>query len=451
LIESGPIGGAVFTALLVHDDPSIRIRVRNALADAGCLDILAVDSAQEAATCAADADPRPDAIVVDLDRGDLSEVETLAASFRDIPVIVLCSDLAAELAFAAGAADCVIKPLRSRELGARIRETLRRRREVAGSEKRARRLSDAIVALQREKQDLERLVCVDVLTGIANRRHTLALLEAEWRRSARERSPMACVMIDLDYYHAYNEQYGHLGGDACLQRVAEAMVACLRRPSDFLGRYGGEEFLAVLPNTDAAGAKVVADRLRAAVEALGVPHSASMCSRVVTITGGFAAIKVLGDLPVDDLIKAADAALLRAKASGRNRIEGDAPLVRPSLVSVHTSKRFAPVFADPWFADRIPPFLTEVRADLRVIGELTGIDDLAPVLSIAHVLKASAKEFGLLVISRLADDLEQAASVADVSAIRALSDEILQYVLHVQVIYRRPTAGPISASVATAS
>ena len=441
----------MFTALLVHDDPSTRIRVRNALADIGCLDIQTVESAQQALACAADSDPRPDVIVVDLDRGDLAEVETLAAGFRDIPVIVLCSDLAFDLAFAAGAADCVIKPLRSRELGARIREALRMRREVAGSEKRAKRLSEAIALLQREKQDLERLVCVDVLTGIANRRHSLAILEAEWRRSARERSPMACVMIDLDCYHAYNEHYGHLGGDACLQRVSEAMVACLRRPSDFLGRYGGEEFLAVLPNTDAAGAKVVAERLRAAVEALGIPHAASVCSRVMTITGGFASIKVLGDVPVDNLIAAADAALLRAKANGRNRIEGDAPLARPSLVSAHLWKRFAPVFADPWFVDRIPPFLAEVRADLRVIGELTGIDDLARVLSIAHVLKASAKELGLLVISRLADDLEQAASVADPVAIRALSDEILQYVLHVQVIYRRPTAGPIAASVATAS
>ena len=129
---------------------------------------------------------------------------------------------------------------------------------------------------------------------------------------------------------------------------------------------------------------------------------------------------------------------------------GRLPLVRPSLISTHPWKRFAPVFADPWFADRIPPFLAEVRADLRVIGELTGLDDLARVLSIAHVLKASAKEFGFFVISRLADDLEQAAEIGDAATVRGLSDEILQYVLHVQVIYRRPTAGPVSASVATA-
>src|SRR5213078_4081981 len=124
---------------------------------------------------------------------------------------------------------------------------------------RDRKISDALVALKREKEDLERLVCVDALTGIANRRHALALLEAEWRRSSREHQPLGLVMIDLDCYHAYNEQYGHLGGDACLQRVCEAMVKCLRRPSDFLGRYGGEEFMAVLPNTDSVGAKIVAE------------------------------------------------------------------------------------------------------------------------------------------------------------------------------------------------
>ena len=144
----------------------------------------------------------------------------------------------------------------------------------ARSRLRERKLSDTIAVLQREKQDLERLVCVDALTGVANRRHTMELLAAEWKRCVREQRPLAIVMIDLDYFHAYNERYGHPGGDACLQRVADAMVRALRRPSDYLGRYGGEEFMAVLPNTDAVGAKIVAERLRAAVEALAIPTPA---------------------------------------------------------------------------------------------------------------------------------------------------------------------------------
>lgn len=439
----------MFTALLVHDDPSVRIRVRNALADAGCLDIQTVETAREAVACATDTDTRPDVIVVDLDRGDLGEVETLASTFRDIPVIVMCSDLAFEPVFDAGAADCVIKPLRSRELGARIRAALRARSEASRADMRDRKKSEAIVALQREKQDLERLVCVDSLTGIANRRHTLTLLDAEWRRSARERSSIACVMVDLDCFHAYNEQYGHLGGDACLQRVTEAMVACLRRPSDFLGRYGGEEFIAVLPNTDAAGAKIVAERLRSAVETLGVPHAASACARVVTITAGFAAVKAHGEPSLDKLILAADAALLHAKTSGRNRIEGDAPAVRPSRVSPQQWTRFSPVFADPWFADRIPPFLTGLRDDVRLIGELTRTGDRDRLLALAHLIKSSAKEYGFLVVSRLGDELEHAAEIDDTAAMRAIGEEILQYVLHVQVIYRRPTDGPLATTAAS--
>jgi diguanylate cyclase (GGDEF)-like protein len=250
-------------------------------------------------------------------------------------------------------------------------------------------------------------------------------------------------MIDLDCYHAYNEQYGHLGGDSCLQRVTEAMVTCLRRPSDFLGRYGGEEFIAVLPNTDAVGAKIVAERLRASVEALGIPHVASQCARVVTITSGFASLRVLGDLSVDKLVAAADAALLRAKAEGRNRVGGEAPLVRPTRVSAQLWQRFAPVFADPWFADRIPVFLAEVRDDVRGVGEALRAGELDVIRATAVVLKQSAIEFGFVEIGRMAGVLEQAATLQQEIAVRETAEDLLQYVTHVQVVYRRPTQAPI--------
>ena len=169
--------------------------------------------------------------------------------------------------------------------------------------------------LQREKHDLERIVCVDSLTGVANRRHTLAMYEAEWKRSARDGTPLSMIMIDLDHFHQFNESYGHPGGDACLRRVAADMVACLRRPSDFLGRYGGEEFVAVLANTDAMGARLVAERLRAAVEGLAIPHQGSSCSKVVTISVGFATTHPKPELASETLLHAADHSLLAAKAT----------------------------------------------------------------------------------------------------------------------------------------
>ncbi|MDB4954963.1 MAG: putative response regulator [Myxococcales bacterium] len=433
----------MFTALVIEHDPSHSECVREALSDAGCLDIESVSSDHEAETLATEGGRVPDLVIVDVSGLELRPLQRLAKRFRDVPILAVCSELAMDSAFAAGAVDCMTKPVRTGELRSRIREALRLRSDAIRRANRERKLSDAIVTLQKEKQDLERLVCVDPLTGIANRRHTFALLEAEWKRSARERLPLAVLMIDLDCYHSYNEQYGHLGGDACLQRVTEAMVTCLRRPSDFLGRYGGEEFIAVLPNTDAVGAKIVAERLRAAVEALGIPHEASKCSRVVTITAGFASLRVLDDVSLDKLVAAADAALLHAKANGRNRIHGVAPLVRPTRMSAQLWQRFAPVFADPWFADRIPVFLAEVRDDARGISETLRAGEFESIGTTARDLKSSAAEFGFLVIARLAGELEQAAQQEQAVAARAAADQLLQYVTHVQVVYRRPIEASI--------
>jgi diguanylate cyclase (GGDEF)-like protein len=302
---------------------------------------------------------------------------------------------------------------------------------------REHRLSEMIATLRREKEDLERLVCVDALTGIANRRHAMDLLAGEWKRAAREHAPLAVVMIDLDCFHGYNEQYGHLGGDACLQQVVAAMARGLRRPSDFLGRYGGEEFLAVLPDTDAVGAKIVGERLRAAVEALAIQHAASSCARVATITVGFASFKVMADTSdtIDKLIAAADVALLRAKTEGRNRVGGDAPLSRPPRVSAQRWQRYAPVHVDPWFADRIPAFLDDVRRETREgvqcsrRGERRGG-------ALPH-LRASAENIGLTAIAAFLRELDDVARGGDLAAIQTAAEALVQYVIHVQVIYRR--------------
>jgi diguanylate cyclase (GGDEF)-like protein len=431
----------LFTALLINDDASQTVRIRDALSDAGCLDIETASSEIDA--LALDGERTPDVIIVDLPVPDGGPVQRLSARFGDVPIVALCAEATMDLAFAAGVADCAAKPIRAGELQSRLRKTLRIRKENLRRANRERKMSDAIVALQQEKQDLERLVCVDPLTGVANRRHTFSLLGAEWKRAARERLSLGVVMIDLDCYHTYNEQYGHLGGDACLQRVTEAMVTCLRRPSDFLGRYGGEEFIAILPSTDAVGAKIVAERLRASVEALGIPHAASMCARVVTITAGFASLRVLGDLSVDRLVAAADAALLRAKAEGRNRIGGDAPLVRPTRVSGQMWQRFAPVCADPWFADRIPHFLDEVRDDVRGISHALHTGQLEHVRMTAQSLKLSAVEYGFIEIGRHAAALEHGVDLGHHETLRHSAEELLQYVTHVQVVYRRPTRASI--------
>lgn len=431
---------AVFKALLVEDDTATAQVVHDVLADAGCVEIEtvsideAIDLITTRRTCL------PDLVVVHVANPNVPRLHRLARADRDLPIIVICDEHDIDSVHLAGATDAVTMPLRARELLGRIRCALRTRTDAQSRATRDRRMSDTIVALRRENEDLQRLVCVDALTGVANRRHAMSLLAAEWRRSSREHGALGLVMIDLDCYHAYNEQYGHLGGDRCLQLVCEAMVNCLRRPSDFLGRYGGEEFIAVLPNTDAVGAKIVAERMRASVEALAIPHVASQCACVVTITAGFASLRVTSDLTMDRLISVADAALLRAKVQGRNRVHGDAPLVRPSRVSPQRWERFEPVVADPWYADRIPSFLLEAHAGARTITEALQTDERLQIHRTAALLGSRARELCLPIIAQLAHDLERAALDSDLAAARRASDELVDYVTHVQVIYRRASA-----------
>lgn len=426
----------MFKALIIDPESARSTDVCDALADAGCVDI-ETTSYDEALALVQGGDV-PDIAVLDLTGSDLQRVERLARSGRDLPLLVVCDERHIDSVLLAGAADCVTTPVRTRELLGRIRGVLRDRAEARHRVHRERHMAEAIVTLRREKEDLERLACVDALTGIANRRHALALLASEWGRSIRDHRPLGVVMIDLDCYHTYNEQYGHLGGDECLRVVCEAMVRCLHRPSDLLGRYGGEEFIAMLPETDAVGAKIVAERLRASVEALGIPHAASTCAHVVTITAGFASLRPTTDIEMDRLIAAADGALLRAKAQGRNRIEGDAPLMRPSRVSAQRWQRFEPIKADPWFADRIPSCLREAHAGARTIIDALRANQPLRIVEIATGIRNSARELGLPVVEKHINELERAATASDVTAAREAADALILYVTHIQVIYRRP-------------
>jgi diguanylate cyclase (GGDEF)-like protein len=428
----------VFKALIVDDVSHGMSDVGTALADAGCVDLQTASYLEALELLEG---PRTfDIVVFDVGDSNLQSVQRMARLARELPLLVLCDERHVDSVLLAGAAECVTKPVRARELLGRVRVALRSRAEERHQAQRERRMSETIEELQRVKASLERQACVDPLTGVANRRHALSLLDAEWRRSLRDHSPLGVVMIDLDCYHAFNEQYGHLGGDECLARVAEAMVKCLRRPSDLLGRYGGEEFIASLPGTDAVGAKIVAERLRATVEALAIPHSASRCHTVVTITAGFASLRPTSDLTMDRLIAAADNALLRAKAQGRNRIDGDAPLVRPMRVSAQRWQRFQPVHADPWLADRIPVLLDDAHAGARTIVDALRTEEPRTILRTATPLLATARDLGLDVLEKLLAELEQAASSSDLATARDAADEVIQYVTHVQVIYRRSGA-----------
>ena len=188
------------------------------------------------------------------------------------------------------------------------------------------RMADLIIAhdiSDRKKAEelLYTLSMADGLTGIANRRRFNDFLTQEWRRAIRDRSEISLIMCDIDFFKNYNDTYGHQAGDDCLKQVAEAISQTFHRPGDMAARYGGEEFAVIMSGTGLHDALAMAQAVRAAVEALGIPHGSSTVVPVVTLSLGVAAIKPQKEISFDVLVAAADQALYHAKSRGRNQVQ----------------------------------------------------------------------------------------------------------------------------------
>ena len=181
-------------------------------------------------------------------------------------------------------------------------------------------LQHANAALQIANQQLEVYSQTDGLLGIANRQCFDRRLVDEWNRAIRDQLPLGLLMIDVDFFKNYNDEYGHLGGDSCLQAVARVAASKMVRAVDLLARYGGEEFVVILPHTALAGAKKVAESIRAAVSALAIPHRASAVAEYVTVSIGVASLLPDRSAQASDAVLAADRALYLAKQQGRNRV-----------------------------------------------------------------------------------------------------------------------------------
>lgn len=180
-------------------------------------------------------------------------------------------------------------------------------------------LEETQANLRLVNQELERLVNLDGLTQIANRRCFNDRIIYEWNRLHRERKPLALLMFDVDYFKRYNDHYGHQLGDECLVRIAQAVHNLIQRPADLVARYGGEEFIVILPNTNIAGAITVAQRVHNCIKELKIPHLYSEVSNIVTISQGIAcAVPDLERSPYT-LIQNVDLALYQAKQQGRNQ------------------------------------------------------------------------------------------------------------------------------------
>ncbi|HWU85734.1 MAG TPA: diguanylate cyclase [Kofleriaceae bacterium] len=359
----------------------------------------------------------PELIVLDVD-GQRSEQmrRRLAAAYPQAPVVAVNHgeyELTLETAFAV------------------LRTTRRRRTD------REKRLTARMRRLEQSNDELMRSACIDLLTGVANRRHFDDLLGTEWKRAARGGAALSLVMLDLDYFHALNERYGHPGGDACLRRVADALVRVLRRPSDIVARYGGEEFVALLPDTDAAGACVVAERLRAQVEGLQVPHAGSACSAVVTLSAGVATDRPGLERSCRTLVGAADRALFRAKQEGRNRVCADTGPAGPIVVCRPNRPPGPFVFAEPFLAGCMPRLLAATRSG---VGSTRDRADLDRAAAMSRELRRVGAKLGFEVLTELGCRLELAVRGGDHDRVRQVLDEVAWYLDHVQVVYQRPAA-----------
>jgi diguanylate cyclase (GGDEF)-like protein len=181
------------------------------------------------------------------------------------------------------------------------------------------KLSEEITEHKRLQQALEILSSFDELTGIGNRRQFDKTIDLEWRRAMRVDTPLALIMIDIDFFKEYNDLYGHVAGDECLKILAQTIKNSLRRPGDFVARYGGEEFAVTLPDTNANSAFILAESLRENIVQLNIIHEGSKISKNVTISLGVSSIIPETQKTIINFISSADEALYKAKREGRNR------------------------------------------------------------------------------------------------------------------------------------
>lgn len=169
------------------------------------------------------------------------------------------------------------------------------------------------------RRSIDEISKFDFLTNVYNRRHFDKILTEEWNKNEQANNPLAIIMIDIDNFKEYNDKYGHVEGDKCLQNISRIIKNVINQSNNVVSRYGGEEFIALISNSDLEKAKCIAENIRKSIEGLGIPHEASE-HEIVTVSIGVATAIPNMQLKSEDLIVMADQALYRAKSSGKNRV-----------------------------------------------------------------------------------------------------------------------------------
>lgn len=292
--------------ILVVDDIMENIKiVGDNLRNAGYLVAIA-DNGQDALNAVENL--KPDLILLDIQMPEMDGYEVCrrvksVEATAGIPVIFLTAKSGIDeivKGFDVGGVDYITKPFNSRELLARVKTHLE-------------------LKFYREK--VEEMSLFDEITKVPNKRYFNKYYETEWRRAARENTDMSIIFIDIDYFKNYNDTYGHLEGDRCLASIASSIKKCAERAGDFMARFGGEEFIYILPNTAREGAMFVAEDMRKSVMELKIEHRGSSVYPYVTISIGVVSFMPHIEKDMDNVLIQADTALYTAKNNGRNRVE----------------------------------------------------------------------------------------------------------------------------------
>ncbi|MEA2060420.1 MAG: diguanylate cyclase [Thermodesulfobacteriota bacterium] len=295
------------TSILIVDDQPANIRSLSAILQEEYTIMVATSGAK--ALEIARGKKKPDLILLDVKMPEMDGYEVLRSlksdeNTRDIPVVFVTAkdaDDEEEFGLKLGAADYITKPVRTAIAKVRIRN---------------------LIDLKIKTDQIEYISKHDGITDIPNRRLFDDYCRRAWGQAQRNSQPLSVIMMDIDYFKELNDHYGHSAGDECIRRVAQALAEQIYREADMVARYGGDEFAAVLPDTDTAGAMQIACRFKEAVAKLAIPHAFSKITDVVTLSIGTATFDtVFKPISMDILIIASDEALYLGKEGGRNRIE----------------------------------------------------------------------------------------------------------------------------------
>ncbi len=291
--------------LLIVDDHRSNLLLLHAIFKADYNVCLANSGREALAFCQ---ERQPDLILLDVlmpEMGGYSVCQRLKNDplTQDIPVIFVSAKndpLEEARGLDVGGVDFISKPFHVRVVQARVRTHL---------------------TLKYQSDVLRSMALVDGLTGVGNRRHFDATLDAEWRRCVRAGQALSLILVDVDFFKGYNDHYGHQAGDTCLQAIASVLKVRFTRSHDMVARYGGEEFVCILPDTSLEGAEKKANELERAVRALSIMHEESDIFGVVTISVGVAVAHPAKGKNPSDLVACADSQLYLAKRSGRGQVK----------------------------------------------------------------------------------------------------------------------------------